>query len=180
MKAIEDFKDELRILNASYLKHEDCGGFNVSKLGELASLFIKTCTDENITYQENDKTAINNMLLSIKNDCLEIRKKLTRIDLSTNEVRIHTIVDVTLINFFYYSERTLLTKKDIVLKAYEYKESKVKTLEIYERIQKWLFDELGFNNKEIKHKFGFVLNDPDSFNRFINKNRKLTFNHNQN
>ena len=176
MKAIEDFKDELRILNASYLKHEDCGGFNVSRLGELASLFIKTCTDENITYQENDKTAINNMLLSIRNDCLNIRKKLTRNDLSTNEVRIHTIVDATLINFFYYSERTLLTKKDIVLKAYEYKESKVKTIEIYERIQKWLFDELGFNNKELKHKFGFELNDPDSFNRFINKNRKLTYN----
>ena len=111
MKAIEDFKDELKILNASYLKHEECGGFNVSKLGKLASLFIKTCTDENIIYQEGGKTVINNMLLSIRNDCLEIRKKLTRIDLSTNEVRIHTIVDATLINFFYYSERTLLTKK---------------------------------------------------------------------
>ena len=175
MNAIEDFKDELRILNASYLKHEDCGGFNVSRLGELASLFIKTCTDENIVYQEGGKTVVNNMLLSIRNDCLEIRKKLTRVDLSINEVRLHTIVDATLINFFYYSERTLLTKKDIVLKAYEYKESKVKTLEIYERIQKWLFDELGFNNEELKHKFGFELNDPDSFNRFINKNRKLTY-----
>ena len=52
MNAIEDFKDELRILNASYIKHENCGGFNVSKLSELASLFIKTCSDENIVYQE--------------------------------------------------------------------------------------------------------------------------------
>ena len=175
MNAIEDFKDELRILNAIYLKHEDCGGFNVTRLGELASIFIKTCNDENIIYQDGGKTAVNNMLLSIRNDCLEIRKKLTRIDLSINEVRIHTIVDATLINFFYYSERTLVTKKDIVLKAYEYKESKVKTLEIFERMQKWLFDELGFNNKVLKHKFGFELNDPDSFNRFINKNRKLTY-----
>lgn len=175
MKAIEDFKDELRILNNLYLKHEECGGYNVSKLGELASLFIKTCTVENITFHKDGKTLINNMLTTIRNDCLEIRKKLTRIDLNTDEVRIYTIVDATLINFFYYSDRTLLTKKDIVLKAFEYKESKVKTLEIYELMQEWLFDELGFNNEELKHKFGFELNDPESFNRYVNKNRKLTF-----
>ena len=35
MNAIEDFKDELRILNASYLKHEDCGASMYQSLANL-------------------------------------------------------------------------------------------------------------------------------------------------
>tara|TARA_B100000575_G_C22537408_1_gene345386 strand:+ start:116 stop:388 length:273 start_codon:yes stop_codon:yes gene_type:complete len=84
------------------------------------------------------------------------------------------LVDSILLEFFHSKERDLMTKTSIVKKAHELKEKNT-VLETYNLIHQWLFKELGYDNKQLQNLFGFEMKDPDSFNRFINKNIKLLF-----
>ena len=171
--AISQFKEQLRYVNNHHIKHRY---YEVKKLGELAHEFWEVCEALNIEYDDAKLTITSSNLFSIKNDCLEIRAKLTKIDANEEEKRIYDIVDYTLLNFFHFNERDLITKEEVVKKAFELKDDGCKNVEVFDKIKDWLFDEIGFDNNQLKHKFGFELNDPEMFNRFINKNKKLTYN----
>jgi hypothetical protein len=172
MKAISEFKEHLRYVNHHHIKHRY---YEVKKLGLIASEFWKVCEVSNIEYDDAKLTITNSNLFSIKNDCLEIRAKLTKLDTKEEEKRIYDIVDYTLLNFFHFNERDLITKETIIKKAFELKNDGCKNSEVFDKIKEWLFDELGFDNNQLKNKFGFELNDHESFNRFRTKNMALTY-----
>lgn len=172
MKAISEFKEHLRYVNSHHVKHRY---YEVKKLGELASEFWKVCEVSNIEYDEAKLTITNSDLFSIKKDCQEIRAKLTKIDANEEEKRIYDIVDYTLLNFFHFNERDLITKEAIIKKAFDLKDYGYKNLEVFDKIKDWLFNELGFDNNQLKHRFGFELNDFESFTRYTNKNVKFAF-----
>ena len=177
MKAISKFKENLRYVNNYHIKHRY---YEVKKIGELAHEFWKVCEASNIEYDDAKLSITNSNLLSIKNDCLEIRAKLTKIDANEEEKRIYTIVDYTLMNFFHFNERDLITKETIIKKAFELKDNGCKNLEVFDKIKDWLFHELGFNNKQLKHRFGFELHDYETFRRFRTKNIGIIYSDNRN
>lgn len=171
MKPIVELADELRLLNTIYLKNRM---YEVLRFQTLVHRFIEFCDTDNIEFIEKKVTRLNAKLRSIKTDCIEIRSKLTKLDLSNEEKVVYMLVDSILLEFFHSKERDLMTKTSIVKKAHELKE-KHTVLETYDLIHQWLFKELGYDNKQPQNLFGFEMKDPDSFNRFINKNIKLLF-----
>ena len=164
MKAISEFKEHLRYVNNYYIKHRY---YEAEKLGELASEFWKVCDANNIEYDDTKLSTTNSYLLSIKNDCLEIRAKLAKMDLNDEEKRIYEMVDYTLLNFFHFNERDLITKDGIIKKAFELKDNGFKNSQVFESIKTWLFDELGYDNKQLKHRFRFELKDIDLFTQLM-------------
>ena len=171
MKPIVELADELRLLNTIYLKNRM---YEVLKFQTLVRSFIEFCDMNNIEFIEKKVTRLNAKLRSIKTDCIEIRSKLIRLDLSNEEKVIYMLADSILLDFFHSEERDLMTKPFIVKKAHELKQENT-VLETYDLIHQWLFKELGYDNKQLHYLFGFEMKDPDSFNRFINKNIKLLF-----
>ena len=171
MKPIVELADELRLLNTIYLKNRM---YEVLRFQTLVHRFIEFYDTDNIEFIEKKVTRLNAKLRSIKTDCIEIRSKLTKLDLSNEEKVVYMLVDSILLEFFHSKERDLMTKTSIVKKAHELKE-KHTVLETYDLIHQWLFKELGYDNKQLQNLFGFEMKDPDSFNRFINKNIKLLF-----
>lgn len=74
-----------------------------------------------------------------------------------------------------YSERPddikkKLNRDDIFKKASSLKENGMNVNPMFEEIKKWLIDDLGFTEEEIKKRYNISLNNPQSFNRVVNKN----------
>lgn len=66
-------------------------------------------------------------------------------------------------------EKEKLNREDVFEKVSGYKKNGMKVDLIFKKIEKWLLDDLGFTQKELKDRFNFSLKNADSFNRFVNK-----------
>ncbi len=66
-------------------------------------------------------------------------------------------------------EKQSLTKDIILQKGNELKEAGMKVENVFEKIKSWLFDELNFDNKELKTRFGFKLHEHESAHESFNK-----------
>ncbi len=74
--------------------------------------------------------------------------------------------------------RDNLTKDEIVQKALDLKNDGMKDEPLFNHIKKWLFNDLGFTNSELKMRFNFELHKHEeahkTFSRFVNNYRTNT------
>ena len=71
-----------------------------------------------------------------------------------------------------------ITREEILDKAHELKKNGMKDEPLFDHFKKWLFNDLGFTNPELKQRFNFELHEHEeahkTFSRFVNKNRSHT------
>lgn len=68
------------------------------------------------------------------------------------------------------SNKEILTRQRIFSKAQELKTNGMSVNNMFDAINTWLLEDLGFTKQEVKKKFNFSLEDASSFNRVVTKN----------